>query len=303
MAYEPIPLASRFESVDRNPNSTNPIHRWTLNAPAGAEVELGLPAYSRMLRHLELEDGLSEYLITSFSNYGIPWLGGSRTTFAGLPMRIACIESDYPVEATQLIGAAAIQFQFFGSSRGTYAPTAYSYWKASGHYEIRTPEHMAKKVAAVRESIPERLPVGASLIASNPTVYEDVRLLIDCGFDFVELVTGSVTQLRPNGWIVFESDIKTCVNLGIKARQDSRRATKLWLSASLTQARDWLPLLHAGVDACCIDSFIANRRPLEQPSTTSFAGIKVSTQSKFEWTLSVLREFQNSFLDLHNFYS
>jgi len=303
MAYEPIPLASRFDGLDSKSNSIQNVNRWTLSGPGGVEVELGLPAYSRMLRHLEFEDGISDHLVANFTNYGIPWLGPSRANWAAFPLRVAAIYSDAPVEVSQLSGAAAIQFQFFGRSRSNHLPSAYSYWKPEGHTEISSPEHMAKKVAAVREMMPERIPVGAALIAMNSTVYEDVRLLIDCGFDFIELITGSTTQLKPNGWIEFESDVATCVNLAVKARRDSRCQTKLWINAPITQAQEWLTMLRAGVDACCIDPFITSRRPAEQPTSTSFAGIKVSTQSKFEWIVGVLREFQNSFLDIHNFYS
>ncbi len=38
-----------------------------------------------------------------------------------------------------------------------------------------------------------------------------VRLLIDCGFDFIELIAGSITQLKPDCWIEFESDISICL--------------------------------------------------------------------------------------------
>lgn len=302
MVYEPVPLASRFDSYDE-PNRTGQRSRWTLNGPDGNEVELGLPAYSRMLRHLELEDGLSEHLISSFANYGIPWIGASHNSSHNQPMRLAPVSVDSPIDVSELNNATAIQFEFFGKSQSNHPPTSYSFWKPSASFEIATPEQMTKKVLAVREMIPTGVPVGAAIIALSQTVYDDVRFLIDCGFDYVELISGSVTQLRPGSWIEFEAEIAACVNLAAKARRDSRASAKLWLSAPIVQSRDWLPFLRSGIDACCIDSFIANRRPVEPVSTTSFAGIKVATQSKFEWIVGVLREFQNSFLDVHNFYS
>ena len=303
MVYEPIPLASRFASHENEPNRTGQLNRWTLIGPDGHEVELGLPAYSRMLRHLELEDGLSDHLISSFANYGIPWIGSSQNVWGDQPMRIAPLCVDVPVDVSQLTTATAIQFQFFGKSQSNHLPTSYSYWKTGTSYEIATPEQMIKKVRAIREMAPNGAPVGAAIIAQSQTVYDDVRFLIDCGFDYVELITGSVTQLRPGNWIEFDADVSACVNLAVKARRDSRGAAKLWLSAPIVHARDWLPFLRAGIDACCIDPFVASRRPTEPAATTSFAGIKVATQSKFEWIVSVLREFQNSFLDVHNFYS
>ncbi|MFN7873703.1 MAG: hypothetical protein ACK5PB_00190 [Pirellula sp.] len=303
MVYEPISLASRFDSYEDEPNRAGHRGRWTLNGPEGNEVELGLPAYSRMLRHLELEDGLSEHLISSFANYGIPWIGASQNALHDQPMRMATVSIDSPVDVSQLVTASAIQFQFFGKSQSNLLPTSFSYWKPGASYEIATPEQMMKKVSAVREMIPKGVPVGAAIIAESHTVYDDVRFLIDCGFDYVELIAGSVTQLKPGSWIEFEADVAACVNLAVKARRDSRASAKLWLSAPIVQARDWLPFLRSGIDACCIDSFIANRRPVEPVATTSFAGIKVVTQSKFEWIVGVLREFQNSFLDVHNFYS
>jgi hypothetical protein len=303
MVYEPTPLASRFDSHEDEPNRTGQRNLWTLNGPDGNEVELGLPAYSRMLRHLELEDGLSDHLMSSFANYGIPWIGSLQSAAITQPMRIAPLSVDAPVDVAQLVTATAIQIQFFGKSQSNHLPTTYSHWKAGTSYEIATPEQMTKKVLAIREMAPRGMPVGAAIIALSQTVYDDVRLLIDCGFDYVELIAGSVTQLRPGNWIEFEADVASCVNLATKARRDSRASTKLWLSASIDQARDWLPFLRSGIDACCIDPFLANRRPVEPVATTSFAGIKVATQSKFEWIVGVLREFQNSFLDVHNFYS
>lgn len=303
MDYEPVPLASRFDSHENESSRTRQPSRWTLFGPDGNEVELGLPVYSRMLRHIELEDGLSDHLISGFANYGIPWIGSSQSATRTQPMGVASLSVDTPVDVDQLVTAAAIQFQFFGVSQSNHLPSSYSHWKAGISYEIATPEQMMKKVLAIREMAPSGTPVGAAIIALSQTVYEDVRLLIDCGFDYVELITGSVTQLRPGNWIEFDADVTTCVNLATKARRDSRAPTKLWLSAPIDQARDWLPLLRSGIDACCIDLFLANRRPTEPAATTSFAGIKVATQSKFEWIVGVLREFQNSFLDIHNFYS
>lgn len=303
MVYEPIPLASRFDSPQNESNRIGQLNNWTLKAPKGQPVELGLPTYSRMLQHIDLEEGLLDHLIASFTNYGIPWVCPPRGSWANQPLRLVPLFVDAPVDVSQLSTASTVQFQFFGKSQSSYSPATYSYWKAGLSYEIATPEQMAKKVLAIREMVPQNVPIGAAIIALNQTVYDDIRFLIDCGFDYVELIAGSVTQLKPGSWIDFETDVNTCVNLAVKARRDSRGSTKLWLSGPLLQSRDWLPMLRSGIDACCIDAFIANRRPTEPPTTTSFAGIKVATQSKFEWIVGVLREFQNSFLDIHNFYS
>lgn len=303
MAYEPIPLTARFDSHPGVLVPEGQLDRWTLSGPDGHEVELGLPAYSRFLNHLDFEDGIADHFVSSFGNYGLPWLSKSKPGWENLPMRVATVGVGVPIDVAELVNACTVQFQFFGQPHTNHSPSAYSFWKANSHPEIGTPEQMMKKVKAIREMVPEGTPVGAAVIALNRTVYDDVRFLIDSGFDYIELVAGSVTQLKPGAWLELEADLVACVNAAVRARKDSRATTKLWLTAPTTDSCDWIRWLGAGVDACCIDAFLANRRPAESAAPSSFAGIKVSTQSKFEWIVSALREFQNSFLDLNHFYS
>jgi hypothetical protein len=303
MAYEPIPLTARFDSPAGALMPEGQLDRWTLCAPGGHAVELGLPAYSRFLNHLSIEDGIADHFVSSFGNYGLPWLGKSKPGWDSLPMRVATVGVGVPIDVVELMNACTVQFQFFGQPHTNHPPSAYSFWKANSHPEISNPEQMAKKVKAIREMVNEGTPVGAAVIGLNRTVYDDVRFLIDSGFDYIELVTGGVTQLKPGAWLELEADLVACVNAALRARKDSRATTKLWLTAPTVDARDWIRWLGAGIDACCIDAYLTSRRPAEAAAPSSFAGIKVSIQSRFEWIASALQEFQNSFLDLNYFYS
>jgi hypothetical protein len=302
MPFDPLPLTARFDLLQRV-SEEDSSSSWSVLSRDGSPFSLGIPAYSRITSDVELDDVLRETLLSCFGNYGIPWLDKPLAKQSTVPSRVAIVAPDVPIESDGLMGSSAVQFRFFGGALQKSNPSLLSYWKPSMFPELFGVDQLAKKVDAVRTIFFGKVPVGASLIVQEPTVYEDVRFLIESGFDFVELVSAVQYDFRAELRLDFDRDLKSSVTRAVEARRDGRSNVRLWLSAPCLRATDWVDWMRMGIDACCLDSYLAGRRPSVVESAGSFAGIRVQSVSKHDWIRDAVRELQTLLLDAFKFHS
>lgn len=298
---ESKPLSVRLDplgegAAERNSSS----FAFELPAAGGEGFAFPLPVYSRVIHDGQLSAGLAEVLTSACSEHRILWLDSNNSRSGDYVGRVVAIEIDTPVDIESIDNAAAVQLQFYGIPFQKNAANRYSRWKPAMPIEVRAIEDLAHKVDAIRTSCKPGIPIGAAIIASEATIYEDVRFMIDSGIDWIEIVQSPFYDLLPQACLTFD-DVSRCVVKGVKARNDAKRVCPLWLTASSSLITDWLRWFEQGIQAISIDPYLANQRPVHNIPRDTLAGIRVQTtnpQAAHLWIHDSVKEIADRVADL-----
>lgn len=302
---ESKPLSVRLDPLVEGASAVgNRAHPCQIAANGKPGFAAPLPIYTRVIHDGQLSAGLVDVLIQASEEHRIPWIDAHGTNAAtnsptGVA-RIATIEIDTPIDFESIECAAAIQLQFYGIPFHQGAANRYSRWRPAMPIEIQAIEDLAHKVDAIRGCCKPGVPVGAAIIASEGTIYEDVRFMIDSGMDWIEILHAPCYDLLPEACFTFD-DVSRCLTKGVKARNDSKRACPLWLTSSSAQMNDWLRWFDQGIQAISIDAYLASHRPVHNVPRDTLAGIRVQNTNPHAahlWIHDTVRELVDRVSDL-----
>jgi len=189
-----------------------------------------------------------------------------------------------PIDAPKLSGGIGIELQFFGRPFEQFPPSRIRAWTPNMPAEIASVEYLEKKINVLRMLTDGKSLMGAAI---TPTVvYDDIRMLADCGFDYVCLLLDVVPGLS-QGSVLDLGSIELCLEPALKAIRDSGSKIQLWLACNTVDPSELYKLIQNGVNAVCIDSYLMSVRPNEaEPIKDRYASVlsMASSQgSPFLW--------------------
>lgn len=199
-----------------------------------------------------------------------------------------------PLQPQSMRQAGRIEFQFlpshsqrkrFGAWRGDWKPTLPP--------DLDQAERIVDRVELARQtSNRSDVQVGAAIAAAN--IAEDLRFLIDCGFDYACVIIDGCYDLLP-GHRTLLSPVQRAIDAAINAREQSQRSgfgIRIAAYTSPQQAADWL---QSGIDAIAIDAWIQDRAPASEAKVESFGGILIDTarsaSGNTAWIYSSIQDF------------
>lgn len=289
---------------------SNNTGTWCLKAPSGDAVNLPYPFFSRLncadyFDPMVLGDSIRKGVAEALSHARIPWIGQASLIAGVHRWAIQPVGVSEAVDASSFHQATAIQFQLYGSLRQRTPATKYEFWSPSLPAELESYEDLATKLEAVRHCLPKRCPIGAALIARDQTIYEDIRFLIDAGFDWLELIQSPHYGLRPNAQLELCNSPDT-PKKALKARTDARREhLPLWLTTKATTHLEITSFLEMGFNGVCIDGFLAAKAPVRAVQRDTLAGIRVQSVSQqatdLSWLTSELNGLTEFYEDFERF--
>ena len=242
----------------------------TIPFPNGLDgLTLNPPLFTRLTSDASLSSRSQQLLLSELSGFGIAWLGNvvepSGRTATGLSedvskslQRISPLRIDEPVDAASFQNAAAIELQLVGLPFQTLVNSRRARWTPCLPIDISKFEQLGKKVEVLRVVSGGKSPIGAAVCPG--AVYEDLRFLIDSGFDFITLLVDvqyEMSQRCSLRLVPLESTLEQ----SIKAVQDSGAKTKILVSANLFDGLQMFRCLQMGATAISIDAFLAKSRP------------------------------------------
>ena len=243
-----------------------------LNAasPSG-DLTLDPPFFTRLTADAGLSQNAQRRLLTELQCFGIAWLGDafeskdrkpqetSEGQFIELP-RFSPLQMDQPIDVVSFQSAAAIELQLVGHPFQTLANSRRAKWTPGLPIDIADFEQLGKRVEVLRVVTGGKCPIGAAVCPG--AVYEDLRFLIDSGFDFVTLLVDIQYEMSPTSSLHL-APLEPTLEQSIKAVQDSGAKTKILLSAHLCDGLSIFRCLQMGVSAISIDAFLAQSKPKE----------------------------------------
>jgi hypothetical protein len=298
---ESKPLSVRLDPLREGaPASSSGLHACQIAAHSKPGFSFPLPIYTRVIHDGQLSPALVDVLMQASEEHRIPWVDSSSANASTDVARIAAIEIDTPIDVASIERAAAIQLQFYGIPFHKGGANRYSRWRPAMPIEIHAIEDLAHKVDAIRGCCQPGVPIGAAIIASEGTIYEDVRFMIDSGMDWIEIIHAPYYDLLPDACLTFD-DVSRCLVKGLKARNDSKRVCPLWLTSSSIQMTEWLRWFEQGIQAISIDAYLASQRPVHNVPRDTLAGIRVQTTNPHAahlWIHDTVKELVDRVSDL-----
>ncbi len=266
--------------------------------------------YCRSISSHLPEEGSEAALSTYCEELGIDWLDRTSrensSEVKAFKHRIAPLPIDKAIDCRDLQRGNSVQMQMFGIPNQNLPASRFASWRSSLPVEIHKIEQLGQKVAALRFATPSPVSVGAAIVANEQTVYEDVRYMIDSGFDSIEIVQAPQFNLKPENYLEF-ADAEQCVAKALKAKQDSRSPKcSLWLTTNCVQPIEFVRWLKQGIDAISVDAFLASKSPINQPARDTLAGIRVQSvhgPTDHSWMRRALQELQSYLIDAVRFYN
>ena len=242
----------------------------TLNAggPSG-DLTLDPPFFTRLTADAGLSQIAQGRLLTELRSFGIAWLGDAFQSNDGKPQetsedqlmelpRFSPLQLDQPIDVVSFHHAAAIEMQLVGQPFQTLANSRRAKWTPGLPIDIADFEQLGKRVEVLRVVTGGKCPIGAALCPG--AVYEDLRFLIDSGFDFVTLLVDIQYEMSPTSSLQL-APLEPTLEQSIKAVQDSGTKTKILLSANLDDGLSMYRCLQMGASAISIDAFLAQSKP------------------------------------------
>ncbi len=306
--FPPKPLTARLDPLvqpEESMRSGGSLARWRLPSKFGEGTSFKLPVYSRILHDRRVKDRLGDALVMTLSEFGIPWLDQFDLDSKRSAARIIALEIDAPIDVEHLQRGAGIQLQLYGLPHTSGESRKYTHWKPAMPIELDTIEQLGQKIDAIRGCVNKSVPIGAAIVANEQTIYEDVRYLIDCGVDWIEILRVAYYDLTPGSLLIFDN-FETTIAKGLKARNDSRVPCPLWLTIDSQSPREWIDWMSRGIQGICIDPYLASRRPEKEIPRDTLAGIKVqpvSAPNDHNWVYDAMQEMRTQLLDLIEFKS
>ncbi len=249
------------------------------------DLTLDLPFFTRLTANAGLSQNAQRRLLTELKSFGIAWLGdalesndrkpqeSSELEFGDLP-RFSPLQMDQPIDVVSFENAAAIELQLVGHPFQNLANSRRAKWTPGLPIDIADFEQLEKRVEVLRVVTGGKCPIGAAVCPG--AVYEDLRFLIDSGFDFVTLLVDIQYEMSPASSLRL-APLEPTLEQSIKAVQDSGAKTKVLLAANLCDALPLFRCLQMGVSAVSIDAFLAHSKPKEVSPVKETFGSVLST--------------------------
>ena len=276
------PLLTRIDALARPSIKESKIASKIFASNGIDHLTLDPPFFTRLTTDAGLPQNTKRLLLSELSAFGIAWLGDSVDLRDNKPQdanwetrgeehRISPIGIDQPIDVESFRHCSAIELQLFGLPFQTLANSRRARWTPALPIDLSDFEQMEKKIGAIRVIAGGNCPIGAAV--GPGAVYEDLRFLIDSGFDFITLLVDvqyalslkSTLQLAP---------MELAVEQAIKAVQDAGARTKILVSASLYDGVGMFRCLQLGATAISIDAFIVKSKPeMVAPAKETFGSV------------------------------
>lgn len=273
------PLLSRIDPLMRS-GSEIACHIQASNNRDG--MLLDAPLFTRLTADAGLSQLAKRHLLSELNRFGIAWLGDAlppvernsketQTSSMEQLKRIAVLQLDQPIDVDSFQGAAAIELQLAGRPFQVLSNSRRSRWTPGLPVEITDFEQVAKRVEVLRVLGEGKCPIGAAVAPG--AVYEDLRFLIDSGFDFLTLLV-DVQFAMAAGSSLRLASLESTLEQSAKAVLDSGTKTKLLVSANLLDGVAMFRCLQLGASAVSIDAYLANAKPHEvAPAKETFGSV------------------------------
>jgi hypothetical protein len=238
--------------------------------------------------------------------------GADRSLDDGLSIEPVFV--DEPIGFESLMHAEQIELQFIPSrvqsSQGSI-PKSYSAdrWLPTLPSDLTDIEKMSKRIELLRSASDQATVIlGATIPAGS--VYDDVRFLIDCGFDYLNVLAEVVAGVLPaKTWTLQPIDYVIEQALGAISKSGVR-GVGLLVCSPIENVQDAVRLMHSGADAFSIDSWLvkqqASSTQTSQPAEDlgSFMGsyARPSAPSAMEGLLTETQSFMRDFKSLRYLY-
>ncbi len=246
---------------------------------------LGAPLFTRLTSDANLSQLAKRHLLWELDRFGIAWLGDAlppaernskEPQLGSLERlkRIAALQLDQPIDVESFQGAAAIELQLVGRPFQVLANSRRSRWTPGLPVEITDFEQVAKRVEVLRVLTEGKCPIGAAVAPGS--IYEDLRFLIDSGFDFLTLLV-DVQFGMASGSSLQLASLESTLEHSAKAVHDSGTKTKLLVSANLLDGVSMYRCIQLGASAISIDGFLAKAKPQEVATAKDTFGSVLSS--------------------------
>ena len=246
---------------------------------------LEAPLFTRLTSDANLSLLAKRHLLSELDRFGIAWLGDALPPVERNPKesppgslerlkRIAVLQLDQPIDVESFQGAEAIELQLIGRPFQVLANSRRSRWTPGLPVEINDFEQVAKRVEVLRVLSEGKCPIGAAVAPG--AVYEDLRFLIDSGFDFLTLLV-DVQFGMASGSSLQLASLDSTLEHSAKAVHDSGTKTKLLVSANLLDGVSMFRCLQLGASAVSIDGFLAQAKPQEVATAKDTFGSVLSS--------------------------
>ena len=279
--YEP--LVSRLDFLTQ----TTRLSSISCSVPAkGSDLVLSLeaPLMTRLPFDASMTPVVREQFLSELKDFGFAWVGNRPTQNQDSLRRIAPLKIDEPIDFDALENASAVELQLYGQAFCSLPSSRLAKWSPSLPIEIFRFEQLAKKVDCLRMLTHGNCVIGAAV--SPGAVYDDVRFIVDSGFDYLTLLVDVQFELSVSGNRNL-AELEQTIELARKAVSDAGAKAKILVSANLCSAVEMFRCLQSGVTAVTIDGYLARQKPIETtPTKDSYSSIlsyAAPTASSFGW--------------------
>ncbi len=305
------PLLNRMDPLMRASSNESSIACEILNSSGSDQLRLDPPFFTRLTNDAGLPQNTKRLLTTELKTFGVAWLGDPIELREGNPgeyksdtsrgaRRISPIEIDQPIDVESLCDCSAIELQLFGLPFQTLPNSRRARWTPALPIDISKFEQLEKKIDVMRVIAGGKCPIGAAV--GPGAVYEDLRFLIDSGFDFITLMVEVQHALLPTSNLRL-APLEPTLEQAIKAVQDSGSKAKILVSAALYDSLQMFRCLQLGVSAVSIDAFIASSKPKETVPTKETFGsvlstyVPVTANAAWSWLTPAMNQLIESLQD------
>ena len=306
------PLLGRIDPLLRE-STTESTMAAMISVSNGLDgFSLNPPLFTRLTSDASLSSSSQQLLLSELSSFDIAWLGNVvesiGQTNTGLSEnvsksfhRISPLKIDEPFDAPSFQNAAAIELQMVGLPFQTLANSRRARWTPCLPIDISKFEQLGKRVEALRVVSCGKCPIGAAVCPG--AVYEDLRFLIDSGFDFITLLVDVQYEMSQRCSLRL-APLDSTLEQSIKAVQDSGAKTKILVSANVCDGLQMFRCLQMGATAISIDAFIAKSRPTDPvPAKETFGSVlsayvpATATAASFAWVKPAMTQLVQDLRD------
>lgn len=282
-----------------------------LPANGSSFIQIDPPFFTRLISDADLLPNIQRLLARELDKCGVAWLGNIQepNDQNKLPvqdgskrqsLRIAPVPMNDPIDVESLMNATAVELQLFGRPFQPLPKSRRASWTPGLPIDVAEFEELEKRVGVLRMLAGGASPIGAAVAPG--AVYEDLRFLIDSGFDFLTLLVDVQYALSLSGSLQL-APLESTIEQSIKAVQDSGSKVKILVSANLTTGIQMFRFLQMGVSAICIDHFIAQTKPKDAPTQKDTFGsvlsnyAPASSAAQFTWLKTAVAQLAEEMTD------
>ncbi len=305
------PLVNRMDPLLSDSSNAPSIACEILVSSGPDQLTLDPPFFTRLTTDAGLPQNSKRLLMLELKNFGVAWLGDrmelrepkpgeeSSDTFSGAH-RISPIEVHQPIDVESLRDCSAIELQLYGLPFQTLPNSRRARWTPALPIDISDFEQLGKKIEAMRVITGGKCPIGAAIGPGG--VYEDLRFLIDSGFDFITLLVDVQYALLPTSTLQL-APLEPTLKQATKAVQDSGSKTKILISAALYDSLQMFRCLQMGASAVSIDAFVAKSKPeVAAPTKETFGSVlspfvPVTANAAWSWLKPAMNQLVEGLQD------